>query len=144
MKIEGTASARAAVARSVSRASAAADTGFASQIARAVQGSPPRAASAAGPLASVSSLIAIQAAEELDAAAERRRRAIRRGEKLIAGLELLHRALLEGGPSRRTLEELRGRLESRAEEVDDPALADLLREIELRVAVELAKQEARG
>ena len=141
MKIEQTTSAKVPASRGAGRARPGADAAFATRLGSALGGSAPASTGSLGPLASLSSVLAVQAAEELDTVAERRRRAIRRGESLLDGLGMLHRALLDGEPTRRTLDELRDRLRARGEEIDDPDLAELLREIEVRVAVELAKRE---
>jgi hypothetical protein len=83
-------------------------------------------------------LLALQC---LPDATERRRRAMRRGRGLLDRLEQLHLALLEGTLSPTVLDGLRRHLADDAGETDDRSLRQLLAEIEVRAAVELAKLE---
>lgn len=104
-------------------------------------GAPAPASTALGaaPLASLDALLALQ---ELPDRTERRRRALRRGHDLLDQLDELRLALLDGAVPLSTLQGLRGRLRQRGDlPDDDPRLAALLGEIELRVEVELAKLE---
>jgi hypothetical protein len=94
---------------------------------------------AAAPLASLDALLALQ---ELPDPTERRRRALRRGHRLLDHLDELRLALIDGEIPLTTLQGLRGQLRQRGDlPDDDPLLAALLGEIELRVEVELAKLE---
>jgi hypothetical protein len=68
-----------------------------------------------------------------------RRRAVVRGEKLLGALDELRHALLSGVLPRARLEALAQLAGETAPLVDDPRLAEILGEIELRAAVELAK-----
>lgn len=107
---------------------------------------PPPVASSPGTMpsagtAALASLDAVLALQMPTDAAERRRRALRRGSDLLDRLEELHAALLEGSLPVATLHRLRRALAHPADVPDDPALAAILGEIELRVAVELAKLE---
>jgi len=68
-----------------------------------------------------------------------RRRATARGIALLDKLDELRVALLTGRFPRSQLEALRQLAREHGPTVDDPALAAILQEIELRVAVELAK-----
>jgi hypothetical protein len=83
-------------------------------------------------------LAALVAAEEAGDAPARRRQAAARGFRLIDDLEGLKLELLMGRVPRARLARLAAELAARGE-ADDPALAGLVREIEVRVAVELAK-----
>ena len=97
------------------------------------------AASVSG-LADVSALMALQGVED---PTERRRRAIRRGGGLLDRLDELKLALLSGEAGEGALERLgRGLREERPVDAD-PALNDLLDQIDLRAAVELAKADLR-
>ncbi|MGE0046679.1 MAG: flagellar assembly protein FliX [Hyphomonadaceae bacterium] len=75
-----------------------------------------------------------------EAVPDQRQRQARRGKRLLDALERLTRALLEGvAPA-----SLRGELESlhgQAQPTGDPGLDEVLREIDTRTAVELAKLE---
>jgi hypothetical protein len=68
-----------------------------------------------------------------------RRRAAARGSTLLDRLEDLRLALLSGKMPRAQLQQLRALAQEHGPVIDDPKLADILAEIELRVAVELAK-----
>ena len=72
-----------------------------------------------------------------------RRRALARGDKLLDELDALRIALLDGVLPAGRLEALARFAAEQSPLVDDPRLADILAEIELRTAVELAKLEAR-
>ena len=68
-----------------------------------------------------------------------RRRAIKRGETLLDALDDLRHALLVGSLPRPRIETLARLAAETASVTDDPRLAEVLAEIELRAAVELAK-----
>lgn len=107
-------------------------------------GAAPAAATtaSAGP-AGVAGLSALMALQGVESATERRRRAIRRGGGLLDRLDELKLALLAGEAGEGALERLgQGLREARTED-DDPGLTDLLNQIDLRAAVELAKAESR-
>lgn len=73
-----------------------------------------------------------------------RQKALQHGKKTIQVLEELHRDLLLGRVPEATLHRLETTLAQQRETFTDPKLAQLLDEIELRLAVELAKlQHAR-
>ena len=98
------------------------------------------AAAAVSGVAGVSALMALQGVE---AATERRRRALRRGGGLLDRLEELKLALLSGEAGEGTLERL-GRSLREERPIDaDPDLNSLLAQIDLRAAVELAKADLR-
>jgi hypothetical protein len=102
-----------------------------------------RAAAGAGHVGGIASLAALGgllALQELPDAAERRRRGLRRGHILLDRLEELRLALLDGRLPEATLRALQAGLVDRGRS-NEPRLAALLEEIELRVAVELAKLE---
>lgn len=88
-------------------------------------------------LSSVGSLLALQEVEEREA---RRRRAVHKAERLLAGLDQLTLGVLEGQVSVSSLEQLKSELQDAREATDDPHLDDLLAHIELRAEVELAKR----
>jgi hypothetical protein len=72
----------------------------------------------------------------------RRHRAVQRGDAMLDRLDELRLGLLAGVLPRHRLEELTRLAKTAQEQVDDPRLAQLVDEIELRVAVELAKLDA--
>jgi hypothetical protein len=99
----------------------------------------PRAAGAA-PVASMDALLALQ---EVDGPLERRRRAVRRGGRLLDALDEVKLALLGGegetvGPA---LQRLAAAAREQRAGSFDPGLDGVLDEIETRAAVELAKAE---
>lgn len=99
------------------------------------------ASHAAGGVAGVSALMALQGVET---ATERRRRAMQRGHGLLDRLEAVKLRLLEGGDPAETLSAL-GRVISEARpDSETPGLEGVLDQIELRAAVELAKAGIRG
>ncbi|MBL8658836.1 MAG: flagellar assembly protein FliX [Rhodospirillales bacterium] len=84
-------------------------------------------------------LLAMQeVATEADPGA-RRAGAVRRGEDLLDRLDGLRLALVAGAVSVTRLDALAGALKAEREATEDPRLDDLIGEIELRAAVELAK-----
>lgn len=102
----------------------------------------PAATASAGP-AGVAGLSALMALQGVESATERRRRAIRRGGGLLDRLDELKLALLSGEAGEGALERLGQGLREERTEDDDPGLTDLLNQIDLRAAVELAKAETR-
>jgi hypothetical protein len=104
----------------------------------------PRAAGAGqGPgstaaLASLGTLLSVQQVEPTGA--ERRRRAVRRGEQLLAALEEVQLNLLAGETVVHALARVRALL-GENELAGDEDLDRVLQEIEVRAAVELAKRE---
>lgn len=91
---------------------------------------------ASGP-GSVAALLAVQAAGD---ALEGRRQAYDRGEAILKRLDALRVALLEGRVDDAALRRLAQDIENSQGHTDDPALLELLAQIELRAAVELAKR----
>jgi len=74
-----------------------------------------------------------------DDGARRRRLVISRGEALLDRLDGLRVALLAGRLSLPEIEALAEAVSKRLQDCDDPALASILADIELRAAVEIAK-----
>lgn len=92
-----------------------------------------------GPATSVQMLVALAAAEPM---VDRRRKIAEQSEKALSMLERLHAELVAGTPSAERLQELVDWSENH-ETPEDPVLASLSHEIELRVRVEIAKLEMR-
>jgi hypothetical protein len=101
--------------------------------------STPTAATAA--VTSVENLFVLQEVADVTSG---RRRAVKRGTALLDRLDDLRLALLAGTLPRAQLETLRQMARERLPVDDDPLLAELLAEIDLRVAVELAKLDRAG
>lgn len=134
MKINGGSETRSVRAAGPKRGrGAAGGAGFAERLAPPTTAAP---SEIAGP-GSVATLLAVQAAGD---ALEGRRQAYDRAEGLLKRLESLHLALLEGRIDDAALQRLAAEIDGQAENCNDPALQELVGEIELRAAVELAKR----
>jgi hypothetical protein len=136
MRVESNRPLKPAGVRRGDRARDAGGTSFAEAL---TEGEAAPAATSAAPAAGVNSLLALQEVEDPTA---RRRRAAQRGDRLLDRLDEIHRGLLAGNLPRATLTRLRQELEETRATTLDPRLDDVLAEIELRAAVELAKLEA--
>lgn len=86
--------------------------------------------------AGVDSLLSVQ---EVDDPAGRPAKARQRAETLLDRLDELRHGLLAGALSRRQLEQLARMVRMQRLDVDDPNLAEILDQIELRAEIELAK-----
>lgn len=95
-----------------------------------------RESAAPADLASVSSLLSLQ--EVADPLTERRR-AVQRGEDLLDRLDELRHGLLIGQFPKEKLDQLLDMIRRQQSRVADPRLREILNDIELRAAVELAK-----
>jgi hypothetical protein len=94
---------------------------------------------ASAPLRAVASLDALIALQGVEDPTERRRRVVARGRKALDALDALKLRLLDGTVDRATLSRLRLAGEGLTETTGDVLLDAVMREIDLRVAVELAK-----
>ena len=136
MKIENPSLSRAGGVR---RSGGSSGTSRGGDFAKALSDQAPAgAASHAAPLNSVNAMLALQ---EVPDSVTGRARARRRGEQLLDKLEAIRVGLLTGAIPRNQLEQLSEMVSTGREGVDDPRLAEVLDDIELRVAVELAKLE---
>jgi len=135
MKIERFSGPKAAASRRAGSSAAAGGGGFA----RALAEGPSQPASPAGssPVQSVNALLALQ---EVGDSTEGRKRARRRAEELLDRLEELRLAIALGEVPLSQLETLAHSLAQRQGATDDPKLAQIINEIEIRAAVELAKR----
>ncbi|MBY0532782.1 MAG: flagellar assembly regulator FliX [Xanthobacteraceae bacterium] len=97
----------------------------------------PSAAAAASSVGGLDSLLALQGVED---SGERRKRFARRGKTALDLLDELKAELLAADLRRETLRRLQGTLAELTEKSGTPGLDEVLGEIELRVAVELAKR----
>lgn len=131
MQIGDAAALRAAAARAATRRTSAGGARF------ELPGAPrPTATAAATPL---TSLALVQLQELPDPAQERRRRAVRRAGALLDELDALQLRLLDDATAPEDLQALVTLLRQRAETSGQPGLDALLRQLETRAAVELAK-----
>lgn len=132
MRIDWTPQVQAAQQRRDLRAPAG-ERNFADAIPEETQPAPP---STEAKPAVIDGLFALQeVADELSG----RRRAAARGSALLDRLDELRLGLLSGTLPRTQLEALRQLAREHGPTADDPKLAAILSDIELRVAVELAK-----
>lgn len=102
----------------------------------AAQPAPPQA-QVTTPTQSVQMLVTLATAMQEP---ERRRRAVREAEKALDALEMLQAALIIGVTAPDPVPELENWSQNRTPP-EDPELAGILDEIDLRVQVELAKRE---
>jgi hypothetical protein len=100
-------------------------------------------AAMSGP-SSVASLMALQGVEGVEGPLERRRRAIRRGHRLLDRLEALKLAHLAGQGDADALRALSQTGGEDRPDSEDASLNAVLDQVDLRVAVELAKAAVAG
>ena len=117
--------------RSASRSQGSGD--FAAQLKSADETAKPEQSA---PVKALDGLLAIQ---EVSGEAERRHRAKTRGERILSALEDLRLSLLAGAIPGGKLNDLLAAVREQQDQVADPRLREILAEIELRAAVELAK-----
>lgn len=89
--------------------------------------------------AALSNLLTLQEISEEDI---KRKKLLLQGKSMLDALEKLRQQLLIGAIPAHTLQDLSRQLMVEKQAVSDPAINDLIEEIELRLAVELAKLEA--
>lgn len=118
-------------------------TGGFSQSLSEAQASAARPSAHSVPADSVSAILAVQ---EVPSAtdAPARRRAIARGEAILAQLDALRADILAGTVSADRLAAIAGEARARRETLGDSRLDGILGEIELRAEVELAKLQRRA
>lgn len=92
----------------------------------------------AAPLAALSSLLAVQ---EVPDQTSDRKRAVMHGDTLLDELQDLQIGLVQGWVSEDSLRSITHMLDGSRPAIDDPALNQILNDIEVRAAVELAKLE---
>jgi hypothetical protein len=99
----------------------------------------PRQSAATGSLRSISTLDALIALQGVEDPTERRKRAVAKGRNALDVLDKLKLGLLDGGLDQSTLARLKVAAEGLTDESGDAGLDRVMGEIDLRVAVELAK-----
>ncbi len=100
---------------------------------------PSRGTSAAGTLRAISSLDALLALQGVEDSTQRRKRAVAKGRNALDALDSLKVALIDGSVDRSTLARLKVAAEGLTEATGDAGLDSVMQEIDLRLAVELAK-----
>ncbi|AUG52000.1 flagellar assembly protein FliX [Thalassospira marina] len=146
MKVSGSKGTTSGASTRKASGTGGSDQGFANAMRSSGQG-PERAASAGGLHApsSVSALDALLALQQSgDALDSPRKRSVARAKTLLDQLDRVRNALLGGGLPASQLAQLVDVVGKQREEIDDPALAEVLDEIELRARVELAKLDVAG
>jgi class II flagellar assembly regulator FliX len=103
---------------------------------------PARQQGAASSLRAISSLDALLALQGIEDFKERRKRAVVKGRNALDALDALKIGLLDGSVDTGTLSRLKVAAEGLTEETGDASLNAVMHEIDLRVAVELAKAGA--
>jgi hypothetical protein len=136
MRIEQSSNLSSTVARRGTQA-ASGGSGFAQALS---QDTATTAANAPQSVAAVENLFMLQeVAEDLPG---RRKAAVKRGSDMLDRLDDIRVALLTGSLPRTQLENLRRMAQDRGDILNDPQLQTVLDDIELRVAVELAKLDS--
>ena len=120
-----------------SSSSSAGGVRFADLLAGAQEASAPHV-SDVGATAAVSNLLAMQEITEEEV---RRKKLLQQGRNIVDVLENLRHQLLIGAVPMHTLRDLARNLAIQKQQVTDPKLMELMADIELRAAVELAKLE---
>ncbi len=103
----------------------------------------PRNAAAASSLRAVSTVDALIALQGVEDPRERKKRAVAKGRKALDVLDTLKLTLLDGSIDGSMLSRLKVAAEGLGEQTGDPGLDMVMGEIDLRVAVELAKAGVR-
>jgi hypothetical protein len=103
----------------------------------------PRQSGAAGSLRSVSSVDALMALQGVEDPTERKKRAVAKGRKALDVLDAMKLGMLDGSIEPSTLARLKVAADGLTQGSGDPGLDEVLGEIDLRVAVELAKAGVR-
>jgi hypothetical protein len=98
-------------------------------------------ASGVAGVAGVMGVEALLALQDVGGPLERRRRAVRRADRILDVLDEVKVALLDGDLSVASLDRLRRAVREERAGTDDAGLEAVLNDIELRAAVELAKLE---
>ena len=102
-----------------------------------------RQPAAAGSLRTISSLEALLALQGVEDFTQRKKRAVAKGRNALDALDSLKAGLLGGTLDGATLARLKVAADGLTEETGDAHLDELMRQIDLRLAVELAKTGAR-
>ncbi len=120
------------------RSREASGTGFGDYLKAAQADSETAGVASAGPVGAMESLLAAQEVDATDPD-ERRRQLREHGEQVLERLDEIRHGLLSGELSESRLYDLARLVREKRGATDDPRLAEILDEIELRAQVELAK-----
>lgn len=139
MKVNGTRGAPTTGAASGSRPSSA--SGFSLQADAAGKADAAGATVRTAGVGAVGSVDALLALQEADGPQERKRRAVKRGGRILDVLEKIKLAMLDGLGGAAALDGLARAIREERAQTGEEALEGVLDEIETRAAVELAKAE---
>ncbi len=140
MKVNGSASSSSTAPRAAGRSAADGFTPMGYEESGAA--GPTAHVASAGPVGSLAALLALQ---ETSTPPERRRKAVRRAGRILDALDDLRLAALDPEePDGAALQRLQGAVGELRSQTEDPGLEDVLEEIEVRAAVEMAKRETRA
>ena len=134
MKVQGPGNIGGGTVRRTGKTEGTSGGGFAKQLTGGAAS--PSGINATAALGSVSGVLALQ---EVDDAAARASRGKMRAQEMLDKLDEIRHGLLAGALPRQKLMDLAKVVQSRRVHVDDPRLAQILDEIDLRAQVELAK-----
>jgi len=121
------------------KAKAANAPGGFSDLLAAAEATESSAAAATSDVAATSALGGLLALQELSEEETRRKKQVQRGNNLLDGLENIRRHLLTGALPSQVLLGLSQEMAMHQYAGDDPAINAIIEDIELRVAVEMAK-----
>lgn len=141
MKISQTGSIRSTTLRRRGHADSAKSTGFTQHLAENNSDAAVTHTGGASPVNSIESLLAIQ---EVEDATEGAKKARERGDHILDRLDEIRHGLLMGTLTPAKLDELGRMVKRQRVMVEDPRIKEVLDEIELRAAVELAKYSVGG
>jgi hypothetical protein len=133
MKIAGTQPVQSNTIRRRDQSKAGSGAKFASEL------SSSRSPAAAAPTGAAGTIDGILALQEVDEDGRGSRQERERGEDILDRLDEIRHGLLTGRVNPATLQSLLARVRQQRQTFTDPRLTEILEEIELRAAVELAK-----
>lgn len=116
-------------------------TGSFSDILSAAQSEGASNSAEAGEIAPSAGLGNLLALQEISEEERKRERLVKKGKLMLDALESLRQQLLIGEIPAHMMQELAHDLGAQKAEISDPHLLEIIEDIELRVAVELAKLE---
>lgn len=140
VKIESTSLSRSS-SLSKTKKTQSPDTGFSSSVLADTKTDEVSAKSDTDKIAAIPVPDGVFHLQEVSDALGSRKRSVERGESLLKGLDVLRLALLNGRFSPKGLQDLKKLIADQHSNSIDPSLEAVLKEIEIRVHVELAKLE---
>ncbi|MGQ9365326.1 flagellar assembly protein FliX [Azospirillum sp. ST 5-10] len=140
MKVEGSGNLRgSSTVRRTGRSEGTGGGSFAKQLTNEAETTP---AQGVAPTAAAHGVSGVLALQEVDDATARASRGKMRAQEMLDKMEEIRHGILSGALPRDKVMELSRIVQSRRVHVDDPRLAEILDEIDLRAQVELAKLQS--